>query len=180
MAKDETWRPGHRTNRSRLMGTGKMSANRHAWVRTEIGQFVIMLEPEENEIGTSVRLIHPRPGARPVILNITALTMLELTAVEQFFKLLFDKARPVIEQRDKAAQLAYDQGDDSFARSYRRPPQFTVREGTQREHPEGVPLGSDGVPEVDEGSDLDGELRGDGPGVAEQPTPDRGPQDDGT
>lgn len=172
------FKPGHRSN-PQLMGTGKMSENRYAWIRLTIGQFVIMLEPDEAEVGTSVRLIQPRPGARSVISNITALTVEELDAMEQFFKLLFDTARPVVVARDKAAQDALDQGDDSHARSYRQPPQFVVRERALREHNEGVPVGPDGVPPVAQGADPDGAVRGTGDGMAEQPSSDRGPQDDG-
>src|SRR3954454_4710994 len=100
---DRRFRPGHRDN-PQARGSGKMSGSRFAWLRTAIGQFVILRyedpqEDEDPESGPTIRLFLPRPGARPVQYNLTALTEEELKLTREFFNLLFDLADPIVKQR---------------------------------------------------------------------------------
>lgn len=184
MARDPAsrYKPGHRS-RPQVRGTGKISENRAAWCKTVIGQFVLMLDPPENadQVGTDIRLHIPRPGMRDVTLNLTAMTVEELDAFEQFITLILQTARPVCEERDKVAQDALDQGDDSHGRVYRQAPQFIVRSGAILADHAGLRRGLEGVPEVEPTAGAsDGGIRGRGDALAE-PAPDNsGPEDDGS
>jgi hypothetical protein len=125
------FRPGHRDN-PQLRGTGKMSDTRRAWLKTAIGQFVILEygtgdEDHDKEHGPTVKLHLPRPGRPPVNFNLTALTAEELKLTREFFNLLFDMAEPIVDLRDKVAHDALADGDDSYARVYRAVPQFVIR-----------------------------------------------------
>lgn len=151
-----------------LRGTGKMSEERAAWLRTYLGQMTYMRydktpDGDTIENGPNVVLYVPRTGSRiPLIMNITALTIEELDAMEAFFKLIFDEARPIVVERDRVAREAFDSGDDSFARVYRQLPQFIIRSRSEFGHTEGVHVGSEDLPEVNGGDDTsDDGLRGD-------------------
>lgn len=185
------YRPGSRNPKFR---NGRISGNRIAWLRTAIGQFVMMryedskqaVEEDEDvaediEIGTTYMLILPRPGGKPFKYNLTALTFEELDLTRQFFNLLFDLAEPIVKHRDKVAADAAEQGDDGFARYYRQVPQFVVREGSFREDDQRILDGSKDL-SSGTGGDLgsDGGLRGSGDELAPgEPGEDR-TQDDGS
>lgn len=139
-----SYKPGSRNKNFRNdRSADKMSENRLAWIRTVMGQAVIMYynsreegveETEEeidhlSELGASVRLMLPRPNARTITFDITSLTMDELVKMREFYNLLFDLAEPSVRQRDKTAQDAFDSGNDSYARSYRPIGQVVVRKG---------------------------------------------------
>lgn len=137
MAKN-VYKPGSRNPKFRI--DGKMSENRVTWLRTILGTAVIMFYPpgvipddatdeEKDQTGPTVRLIIPQPGRRAVSLNLTALTSAEIVLMREFYNLLFDLAEPIVRERDKVAQNAYENGDDSFARIYRQVPQLVVRSG---------------------------------------------------
>lgn len=143
---DRRYRPGHR-NSPQLRGDGKMSEERYAWLKTAVGQMVILVQHGEGkETGPTIRLHLPRPGGRPISYNLTALTKEELDEMRKFFELLFATAEPVVISRDRMAQDALTAGDDSFARVYRQLPQFIVREGSQPRYDQGVHDGSEGLP----------------------------------
>lgn len=137
------YKPGQRRT-ARQRGTGKMSENRFAWVKTAISDFVLMRylhdDPDQDETtpGPTVRLFIPRPGGRPLSLNLTALTEQELNELEKFFFLAFNTARPIIQRYDEEAKRAYEEGDDSYVRSYRPDATLIVRERSRREHGEGL------------------------------------------
>lgn len=166
------YRPGSRNPKFRP--TGRISENRFAWLRTVVGQFVIMRYPDPNlavddeedvptdpEIGPSYLLVLPIPGRKPLKYNLTALTLEELELTRQFFNLAFDMAEPVVRHRDKVAEDAAAEGDDGFARYYRQVPQFVVREGTFREDDQRLLHGSEDLPSgAGGGSDPDGGVRG--------------------
>lgn len=123
-------RPGRK---KQTYGDGRMSENRIAWLRVIIGQFVIMRDNGSDEdivkeFGPTYRLYLPRPGARAMSFNITALTHEEFLALKEMFQYLFDISEPIILERDRIANAAFDKGDDSFARSYRQIPQLIIRE----------------------------------------------------
>src|SRR3546814_11366470 len=56
------------------------------------------------------------------------MTLPELKDMRDIFNLLFDLAEPVVRERDRIAQNAFREGDDSFARIYRTVQQFVIRE----------------------------------------------------
>jgi hypothetical protein len=116
----------------------RMSEDRRAWLKTFVGQFILKISPREeddpSEYGDSVWLVIPRPNSRPVMLNLTALTHEELKLTRQFFNAVFDIAEPLCMDRDKVAQDAFDQGDDSHIRLYRSVPELIVRKGTVGAH----------------------------------------------
>lgn len=167
-----------------------MGDARFMWLRTNLGQFVAQRyenenpEPEEDEhddpeLGPTYVLILPRMSGRPVRFNLTSLTEEELTLTRQFFETLFDLALPVVRHRDKVAQHAADQGDDSYVRIYRQVPQFIERKGPlgqddqrllQRSWDLVVGAGTDGT--------LDGGLRGVGDELAPSESEEDRSQDD--
>jgi hypothetical protein len=168
-----------------------MSENRYAWLRTVIGQFVIMHYPDDplnatdedsegdNEYGPTVRLILPRQSGPPLRYNFTALTFEELKMTREFFNLLFDLAEPVVRERDRMAQDAFDAGDDSFARIYRQVPQYVVRGRKGGADGQGIrdrPSDDAGGPPRD-GDPADG-VRVDGAELADGDSKHRGSQDD--
>lgn len=186
---ERKFRPGSRNPRFRP-NNGRMSEARYAWLRTVIGQFVIMKydntpeeiddseEEQDHEIGPTIRLILPRVSGPPIRYNLTALTEEELRMTRKFFDLLFDLAEPVVRERDRVAQDAFDAGDDSFARIYRQVPQYVVRDRPSRADGEGVQHGSsDDAAGAgrDGGSDLG--VRDDGPELVDGDPQPRDAQD---
>ena len=168
-----------------------MSENRLIWLRTVLGQMVIMRYEkgkqqeeedvaEDKERGPTYLLVIPRPNARPVKLNITALTLEELELTRQFFNRLFDLAEPIVKHRDKVAEDAAAEGDDSYARIYRQVPQFIDRAGEISEHDQRL---LDGLEDVSDGSgdgDRSEGLRGSGDVLAPEEQESGRPQDDGS
>jgi len=143
MAIRKSYKPGSRNANFRNdRDEGKISENRLAWLRTAVGQAVIMFydkkedvedeDPNDNvelfaRLGPSVRLFFPRPNSRTVVLDITSLTLDELIKMRELFSLLFDLAEPSVRLRDKVAQDAFNKGDDSYNRSFRPVGQVVVR-----------------------------------------------------
>lgn len=163
----------------------RFSDERFAWLRTYLGQFVILWrENDQDESGTeavtpTVSLLLTRPGGRPVTYNITSLTRDELDSTRQFFTMLFDMAEPLVDERDKVAHDAAAQGDDSYVRSYRQLPEVVVRKrtvGPDREVLRERPADDADGP-ADDGSD-DAGLRGHGDGLAPETPEDDRTQDD--
>lgn len=167
-----------------------MSKNRIAWLRVVIGQWILLkydpsdiseeLELSDEEkalkenLGPTYRVLLPRPGGKPITYDLTALTHEEFLALKEFWERVFELVEPVVIERDRVAQDAYEAGDDSFARIYRQVPQLVFREGEVRQHSEGLRVGSEDLSEghVSTGpdGDLGGGLRGRSDGVvAEEP-----------
>jgi hypothetical protein len=65
-----------------------------------------------------------RAGLKWILTNFTHA---ELMAVREIFNLACDLAEPVVLERDRLAQEAFENGDDSHARVYRSPPTKVVR-----------------------------------------------------
>lgn len=148
---DRQFRPGTRDKR---YTEGRLSDERAVWVETYIGQFAIMRydKPWETdaqetiqEEGPTVRLMIPQRRGRSLLFNFTALTHEELVQVRRFFDMLFEMAEPIVIQRDKAAQDAYDRGDDSFTRIHRSVPRLIVRKRPVSDDGEGVRRGPEEV-----------------------------------
>jgi hypothetical protein len=180
-----------------------MTKNRVAWFYSAIGQFILLkydpkdidnedleLSAEEialkEQLGPTYRVLIPRPGGRPITLDLTALTHEEFLAFKKFWTWLMDEVEPVVIERDRVAHNAYEAGDDSFSRIYRQAPQLVFREGAIRSdaesvrvRPEDLPAGD--VPEGDRVEDLGsrgGGLRGDSDGVVADEPQDPVSQDD--
>ena len=144
--------------RRRYITTGKITEGRIVWLNIVSGQFVLLRGSHEEqeatqavpEWGTDYRLYFPRPGTKPVSINLTALTTDELHKFREFLNIAFDLAEPVVAQRDRIAQDAFNEGDDSFARSYRQIPQLVIREGAVGQDDEGVYFRPDDLPSGDE------------------------------
>jgi hypothetical protein len=134
------------------IGHFKLSENRIAWAKTSITTLALMrytedqmrayeelLPGDEYEYGDTLRLlITTTTTGRPFSLNITAMTHDELVAFRDLINLTLEKAEPIVLERDRRAQEAYANGDDSFTRSYRQPPQYVVREGAVGSDNQGV------------------------------------------
>lgn len=201
---DRLYKPGTKQPRRFNPGSGRISKNRFAWLRTALGQFVVMryLPPEEDEEGEEgepdpnrpkdrevgpsyvLQISHPQ-SKRPLSINFTALTLAEFEKTRQLFNLLFDLAEPVIRERDQVARDAFAEGDDSFNRLYREVPRLIIREGAGRQNIEGVQYGPSGVPLGTEAGrdssgdvlDSDGGVRGDGDELANSESPEGRSQD---
>lgn len=122
------------------------------------------------ERGRNVFLYLPGGRGRQVRWNLSSLTEEELKATKAMFDLAFELAEPVVKHRDKVAQDALAEGDDSYTRVYRAVPVYVVREGPLAAHNESVRLGFIPVPgdndDEEWGSSDGGELRTAGDGVA--------------
>lgn len=182
---DKKYRPGPRNPAYAV--DGRMTENRLAWIRTHVGQFVAMYYPEgtseedSEKTGPTVRLLIPSASGvgRPRGFNLTSLTTEELAYMREFFNMMFDLAQPVVELRDKVAQDAFEQGDDSFSRSYRQVPQFVIRTGSVGPDGESLQHRFAGVAErLSSDRDSAENLRDSGDGVAAGEQDDSGTQDD--
>jgi hypothetical protein len=144
--------------------SGRLSRARAAWVRTGVAQFVMLkfdnqAPPDEddeddeteltNEVGNDLFLMVPQPRGKPLMLNFTAMTEIELRKTRQFFDLLFTLAEPIVKDRDKVANNALANGDDSYARIYRPVPDFIIRPGTIEPDSKSVLDGSEDSPQGD-------------------------------
>lgn len=177
-----SYKMGNRTQ----TGVGQLSRNRWGWVGIYFGKFIIWadykLDEDKNETDEvqDIKLMYPQIKGAPVTWNLTACTEEELTSLKHLFDTAFALALPIVQQRDKEAQDAFANGDDSHSRIYRQVPQLVYREGAIGEHSEGVLDRLEDAAGVQRtADDLDGRLRDDGPAVA-QPDPSvSSPQDNG-
>lgn len=178
---ERQFRPGHRNN-SKLSpyGNRRLSEDRFGWVRTFLGQFVILTSVSKDDMMLNVTLFHPRERGAPVTLGLTECTEEELLAMKELFDKAFELALPTTRRRDKVAHDAFQRGDDSYARSYRQIPQLVYREGALGTHSEGVqerpesvsPSGWGGLPD-------DGGVRGAGDELAKSDPQGSESEDDG-
>lgn len=150
----KSYQPGQRT--PQYGANYKITENRYAWVRCEAGNFII-LYGDDNGSGSDVVFYNPRPGkVSDFALNLSNLTIEELSALKELLDTAFKWAEPVVNQRDKEAQDAWENGDDSHSRNYRPLPTVVYRKEPKREHDESVRERPEGVPEGDSG-DGDGQ-----------------------
>src|SRR5687768_14565082 len=109
MPPSRRYKPGSRTSKFR---DERISEERYAWLRTYLGQYVILWRDiDEDESGKeaatpTVQFMLTRPGGRPVMLNLTSLTREELDKTRQFFNMACDLAEPLVDIRDKVAEDA--------------------------------------------------------------------------
>ena len=176
----ESYKPGSRKPKYGV--NPQISKDRYAWVQCEAGKFVIIVG-EDNGHGPDVVLYHPRPGKiLDVSIKLANLTLEELTALRELFNTAFDWAEPVVKQRDKEAQDAWEAGDDSHSRNYRPVPTVVYRKRPVGEHDEGVRERPESLPEGGiAGRDGDsGGVRGAGDDLVEPDPEDHGSEDDRT
>lgn len=139
-------------------GFNRLSDTRISWLRTQAtGQIAINVSsPEQrkehygdkvgSEVGDSVTLTQYVPGRnRPLTWDLTGMTTEELEATRKFFDFLFDLADPIVRERDKVANEALAEGDDSYSRVYRESPTLVVRERQERSDSQGVHDGPENV-----------------------------------
>lgn len=176
----ESYQPGAR---KAVYGQNhRITENRYAWVTCEAGKFLILVGDDEGH-GSDVVLYHPRPGKQPdVAIKLSSLTMPELEALREIFVTAFEWAKPVVERRDKEAEDAWNQGDDTHTRNYRPLPTVVYRKVPVTEHgqsiherPERIPEGSRRERDGDSGG-----VRGAGDELAEPDSQQPVTQDDST
>lgn len=130
------------------------------------------------EPGPTIRLSFPKNG-RILNYTLTSLTSEELALFRELMNLALDLAEPIVEQRDKAAQDAYENGDDSFVRIYRQVPRLVVRDGALRANSGSLRKRSEDSPEGPGAGDAGpGRLRGVGHELVDGEPKDGGAQDD--
>lgn len=164
---------------------GKLSKSRWAWVTVYFGQLVIWGDYRKDEEGNDtddlldIKLMQPIPGRSPVTWNLTALTEDELISMKHLIDTAFAWALPIVQQRDKEASDAFENGDDSHSRIYRQVPKLVYRSGPEPQHGEGVQHRSeDAAGDGSVGDDRGAGLRPDGSDVAERDEGDDGSEDD--
>jgi len=178
------FKPGQREKR---YISGRVDDSKAAFTDTYMGRYFIIIgnkteEQDAGQPGDDVVLCFPKKSYRrntgPAI-SLTNLTYLELQTLRKLFDLAFEWAEPIVQERDRVAQDAFDQGDDSFERLYRRVPNLVIRKRPKRENsdgvrerPESLPQGSGG------GEDSDGGVRGTSLGLAESDESKGSTQDD--
>ena len=145
-------RAGSRNRNIRKAGFGRQSEKRLSWLRTQPTRmlYLLGLDPKEydeelgvevfgSEEGTAYIIAIEVPGrSRRLNWDLSSMTMEELEATRQFFNYCFDQAEPVVRERDKVANAALEEGDDSYIRVYRPVPQFIVRERAKPSNNQGV------------------------------------------
>jgi hypothetical protein len=120
---------------------GKITETRIAFTKTAAGTIAFYRLPndpelaesdeereqiENGEIGPHYRLTF-MSAHRKIDYYLTSLTEEELDAVKGIMEFAFELARPVTRARDRMAQDAFTDGDDSFTRIYRPAAQFVIR-----------------------------------------------------
>lgn len=176
---------GHRKGHKDFSkNNGQLTDNKLAFVNVFFGQFVIWADFVNDDEGNptdeilDIKLMHPMPRRPAIAWNLTALTEDELIAFKHLLDTAFEWALPYVKHRDKEAQDAYENGDDSFSRIYRQVPKLVYRPGAKPEYRESVQHGPENADASSpDDRDLDDGLRDDGPEVAERDSNDSGPED---
>jgi hypothetical protein len=122
------WQPGHK--RPHVKYDGKLSKDRYAWLEVNFGKMVLSVDEDADDATEGYPtcfLVYQVARSRNLIHNMTALTEEELEAWKTFVDMVYEKALPVVRERDRLAAEAMEQGDDSYARSFRRDPILIVR-----------------------------------------------------
>jgi hypothetical protein len=128
----------------RQTARGRISESRRAWTRTYPAEFVLYVnERDEGSADpaadtTPTIVLFFKVGAKAVYLDLTVLTAEELAASKKLIDLAFDEAKPVCEERDRMAEEAMANGDDTHARAYRAVPQFIDRKRSERPDGQGI------------------------------------------
>jgi hypothetical protein len=144
----EHYEPGPRNKRFK---SGTVPDSNYAWLDFHLGKFIILVgDKQTNEVqpGDDVVLYWPRPGKIPnVSIPLTDLTREELDQLKELIDLAYEWAGPTVDERDEVAEHAFQNGDDSVTRKYRRLPSLVVRKRPGGEHGEGIHGRPEGIPE---------------------------------
>ena len=146
-----SYKVGHRRGASTVgKPKDRLSRSRWAWVTVYFGQLVIWAEYKKNEEGEEtdelqdLKLLEPIQNRPSVTWNLTSCTEEELVALKELIDTAFEWALPIVRERDKEAQDAFENGDDSHGRIYRQVPKLVYRTGPESQHGEGVQHGDGG------------------------------------
>lgn len=151
----------HRTV-SRDIAKGRMGTARDAWVTLDRYSFIHYARPavietqagESHDYVSHTLMIQAPNGGRPVTMNLTDMTLVELELLEQMIQRSINLARPECAAYDEIAKEAFENGDDTFLRHYRAIPELVVRERPPAKHGAGVQSGPDGAAGGDGGDAL--------------------------
>lgn len=127
----------------------QMDPSRKRWLRTDGLQFVHYEIPDGEKdrgegsvagLGPShvlavVFLSNPK---KPLSIDFSMMSKAEIEATREFILSLLAEAQEVCEHRDKKAQEAFEDGDDSNYRLYRTIPKVVERKGPVGQHSEGA------------------------------------------
>ncbi len=177
----ESYQPGRRNKLPKQASKGDYAESRYAWARIEQGQFVILVhaEPEDqSESGPDIVLLIQRSKLNFSTI-LSAMTEEELDAVEDILSSAIKWARPICQLRDKEANDAWEQGDDTRRRSYRAVPQLVYRKRPEPQYSQGLSDGPEDVSSGSGGADhLSEPVRKPGQVLPEQDQGRRSPEDD--
>lgn len=156
MPQARKFKPGFRTGQKTY---GQVDPCQVAWLDIHYGRISIFSYPWEGEevgseinLGPNVGLFLPQGKPKIMLSN---LTVEELNSLRELVNMAIDLALPVAAERDRIADVAAREGDDSNYRAYRRAPQLVKFEGAIDKHNQGLLFGPDGVPGSDGDSDSD-------------------------
>jgi len=142
---------------------GNFDPSRYAWVNIRELEVVLQVseDPESGVgVGPEIVLVVRAFPRSYVYLNLSNMNHIELEALKEIFTTAIDWAEPICIARDKEAEDAAREGDDSYIRNYRPIPQLVFRKRLERERSEGLLHGSQDVtPGSEGGSDSAGPLR---------------------
>lgn len=150
MSGKRKWQPGDRNRPSPVL------PHELAWIaRLEGVEVRAYIHPPnkstegEVDYGENINLGLYNGERRNVIFSLTTLTEKELDAFQRVVTAACARARKTIVERDRIAEEAFQRGDNSYARSYRRVPVVLDRSGAFTEHGESILRGSRRAPGVD-------------------------------
>lgn len=145
------WQPGRR-GRYKPTDPGKISTHKYAWVDTFLGEFMILVgDDNTGPRSPGLDVVIHKPGQYHWSLPLTKLTRSELDKTQELFDLAFRWARETVDARDKIARDAFEAGDDSISRIYRRDPRLFVRKRPDDEYSTRLRQRSEGILEGDGG-----------------------------
>jgi hypothetical protein len=122
--------------KKRPYGTAQMGEERVAFLQCIAGSMSIYMDDptskaQENTPSITL-LLSQGSGKVPFRINLGSFTEKELDYFEEFITLAIRLARPTVIERDRVAQAALEQGDDSYGRVYRQDPKLVVRPKAKR------------------------------------------------
>lgn len=128
-------------NWNKRRAAGKMVNDRRAWATLPKFDLILFVGDDLSnpEINKDSKYDYPHspvyfdiryPAKRnPTRISLTGMTTAELDVFEKFILHAISRARPIVEDLDRMAWEAFENGDDSYERLYRPDPQFIDREG---------------------------------------------------
>lgn len=140
------WQPGNRARPQPLLPNQLALMTRLEGV--EVRAYYHQAK-EEEEVGENINLGLYLAEHRNVVISLTRFTEEELNAFQQVINSACDRARKTVVERDRIAGEAFQSGDNTYVRSYRRVPVVIDRTGAFPEHSESLLRRSRRAPAVD-------------------------------